>query len=68
MNRPLSHHETIVPREHLDFRIDETIPRYWFRGDAYKTRFFDAVQSGFPTASATSSPACARSATASRTR
>lgn len=48
MNKPLGHHETIVPRENLDFRIDETIPRYWYRGDAYKTRFFDAVQSGFP--------------------
>jgi predicted metal-dependent hydrolase len=48
MNRPPARHETIVPREHLDFRIDGTIPRYWFRGDAYKTRFFDAVQSGFP--------------------
>lgn len=48
MNKPLAHHETIVPREHLDFRIDETIPRYWFRNDPYKTRFFDAVQSGFP--------------------
>ena len=48
MNKPLSHHETIVPREHLDFRLDETVPKYWFRGDAYKTRVFDAVQSGFP--------------------
>lgn len=48
MNKPLGQHETIVPREHLDFRMDEAIPRYWFRGDAYKTRTFDGVQSGFP--------------------
>ena len=48
MSKPLGHHETIVPREDLDFRLDERIPKYWFRGDAYKTRVFDAVQSGFP--------------------
>ena len=48
MNKPLGQHETIIPREHLDFGLDETIPKYWFRGDAYKTRVFDAVQSGFP--------------------
>jgi predicted metal-dependent hydrolase len=48
MNKRRGRHETIVPRERPDFRLDETMPRYWYRGDAYKTRTFDGIQSGFP--------------------
>jgi len=39
---------TIVPRQHLDFGLDGDIPRYWFGGDAFKTRFFDAMSTLFP--------------------
>jgi len=39
----------IVPRERLDFRLDDPdIPKYWFAGDAYKTRLFDALSLIFP--------------------
>ena len=39
----------IVPRERLDFGLDrDDIPKYWFGGDAFKTRFFDAMSIIFP--------------------
>ncbi|CAH0356324.1 metal-dependent hydrolase [Aquabacterium sp. CECT 9606] len=38
----------IVPREHLDFGLDGDIPRHWFGGDPFKTRFFDAMSTLFP--------------------
>lgn len=38
----------IVPREQLDFGLQGDIPRYWFGGDAFKTRFFDALSVIFP--------------------
>jgi uncharacterized protein len=38
----------IVPREKLDFGFDGDIPQYWFGGDAFKTRFFDALSVIFP--------------------
>ncbi len=38
----------IVPREKLDFGLDGDVPRYWFGGDAFKTRFFDAMSTIFP--------------------
>ena len=39
----------IVPRERLDFGLDgDDIPKYWFGGDAFKTRFFDAMSVIFP--------------------
>lgn len=38
----------IVPREKLDFGLDGDIPRYWFGGDPFKTRFFDAMSTIFP--------------------
>ncbi len=48
----MSNHTTpqhpIVPREQLDFGLDGDIPRYWFGGDAFKTRFFDALSVIFP--------------------
>ena len=38
----------IVPREKLDFGFDQDIPKYWFGGDAFKTRFWDALSVIFP--------------------
>lgn len=39
----------IVPRQGLDFGLnDDDIPRHWFGGDAFKTRFFDAMSTLFP--------------------
>ncbi|MBU6281995.1 metal-dependent hydrolase [bacterium] len=38
----------IVPRERLDFDLDGDIPRWWFGGDPFKTRFFDAMSTLFP--------------------
>lgn len=38
----------IVPRQDLDFDLDGDIPRYWFGGDAFRTRFFDAMSTLFP--------------------
>jgi len=39
---------TIVPREKLDFGLDGDIPKYWFGGDPFKTRLFDAMSTIFP--------------------
>ncbi|MEY2844167.1 MAG: hypothetical protein RI920_2204, partial [Pseudomonadota bacterium] len=38
----------IIPREKLDFGLDGDIPTYWFGGDPYKTRLFDAMSLIFP--------------------
>ncbi|MFT3858303.1 MAG: metal-dependent hydrolase [Aquabacterium sp.] len=38
----------IVPREKLDFGLDGDIPKYWFGGDIFKSRFFDAMSTIFP--------------------
>lgn len=39
----------IVPRRDLDFHLrEDDIPRYWFGGDPFKTRFFDALSLLFP--------------------
>ena len=38
----------IVPRQGLDFGLDGDIPRHWFGGDAFKTRYFDALSTLFP--------------------
>ncbi|MDX1668593.1 MAG: metal-dependent hydrolase [Limnobacter sp.] len=40
--------EPIVPRSNLDFQLDQDIPKYWLRGDPFKTRVFDGVQMSFP--------------------
>jgi predicted metal-dependent hydrolase len=39
---------TIVPRERLDFGLDGDIPRHWFGGHPFKSRFFDAMSTIFP--------------------
>lgn len=42
-------HAAIVVRENLDFDLDNpAIPKYWMGGDAFKTRFFDAMSTLFP--------------------
>ncbi len=41
-------HAPIVVREHLDFGLDQDIPRYWMDNDPFKTRFFDAMSTLFP--------------------
>lgn len=38
----------IIPREKLDFGLDGDIPRHWFGGDPFKSRFFDAMSTIFP--------------------
>jgi uncharacterized protein len=38
----------VVPRAGLDFGLDGDIARHWYEGDAFKTRFFDAMSTLFP--------------------
>src|SRR5712692_8363265 len=38
----------IVPRKDPDFGFEGDVPRYWLDGDAFKTRFFDAMSLLFP--------------------
>jgi predicted metal-dependent hydrolase len=46
----VEHHSarTIVPRMDLDFQLDDEIPRYWFGGDPFLSRLFDALSVIFP--------------------
>jgi uncharacterized protein len=44
----LSSSPDIIPREKLDFDLNGDIPRYWFGGDPFKTRLFDALSTVFP--------------------
>jgi predicted metal-dependent hydrolase len=44
----MTQQHTIVPRERLDFGLDGDIPKYWFDGDPFKSRFFDAMSTIFP--------------------
>lgn len=39
---------SILPREKLDFDLAGDIPKYWFDGDKFKSRFFDAMSTLFP--------------------
>lgn len=39
---------SIVQRKGPDFDLDGDIPRHWFGGDPFKTRFFDAMSLLFP--------------------
>jgi predicted metal-dependent hydrolase len=38
---------SIQVRNQLDFHLDD-VPKYWFGGDAYATRFFDSISMLFP--------------------
>lgn len=38
----------VTRRAAPDFNFDGDIPKYWFGGDAFKTRFFDAMSTMFP--------------------
>ncbi|MGH8455489.1 MAG: metal-dependent hydrolase [Stenotrophobium sp.] len=38
----------ITPRRGPDFDLDGDIPKYWLDGDAFKSRFFDAMSILFP--------------------
>jgi uncharacterized protein len=44
----MSQAHDITPREKLDFDLTGDIPKYWFGGDAFKTRLFDAMSTIFP--------------------
>lgn len=35
-------------RDGLDFGLDASVPRHWFGGDAFRSRFFDAMSTLFP--------------------
>ncbi|MCH8178375.1 MAG: metal-dependent hydrolase [Proteobacteria bacterium] len=47
MAHPVAQHP-IVPRERLQFGLDGDIPKHWFGGDPFKTRFWDALSLIFP--------------------
>lgn len=47
MTTPTAQHP-IIPREHLQFGLDGDIPKYWFGGDPFKSRFWDALSIIFP--------------------
>lgn len=40
--------QEIIPRKGPDFGLEGDIPKYWFGGDAFRTRFFDAMSLLFP--------------------
>ncbi|RJF89315.1 metal-dependent hydrolase [Oleomonas cavernae] len=42
------HKNEIVTRENLDFGINESLPKYWWGGNPYRTRLMDAIQCTFP--------------------
>ncbi len=44
----MSSSPSIIPREKLDFGLQGDIPRFWFGGDPFKTRFVDAMSTIFP--------------------
>jgi uncharacterized protein len=38
----------IIVRENINFGLDETVPKYWFLSDPFKTRLFDSMHLTFP--------------------
>ncbi|NNP72972.1 metal-dependent hydrolase [Acinetobacter defluvii] len=47
MNAYVKHQVDPVVRTKLNFKLDE-VPRFWFGGDPFKTRMFDALSLTFP--------------------
>lgn len=47
MNAIMQYQVNPVVRSDLDFKLDE-IPRFWFGGDPFITRMFDALSLTFP--------------------
>ena len=47
MNALVKYQVDPVVRSKLDFKLDE-VPRFWFGGDAFRTRMFDALSLTFP--------------------
>lgn len=47
MNALVKYHVDPVVRSNLNFKLSE-IPRFWFGGDPFKTRMFDALSLTFP--------------------
>ena len=47
MNALVKYQAEPVVRTQLDFKLDE-IPRFWFGGDPFRTRMFDALSLTFP--------------------
>ena len=47
MNAYIQHQVDPVVRKNLDFKLDQ-IPRFWFGGDPFRTRMFDALSLTFP--------------------
>lgn len=48
MNTRISDPNRVIPRENIDFKLDSSIPRYWYTNDPYKTRLMDGMQLYFP--------------------
>jgi predicted metal-dependent hydrolase len=44
----MSHTSSITPRKAPDLGLDGDIPRHWLGGDAFKTRYIDAMAMTFP--------------------
>jgi hypothetical protein len=47
MTQPTAQHP-IIPRERLNFGLDGDIDKYWFGGDPFKSRFWDASATRSP--------------------
>lgn len=47
MNALVQYHVAPIVRSNLDFKLAD-VPRYWFAGDPFLTRMFDALSLTFP--------------------
>ncbi|WP_151745905.1 metal-dependent hydrolase [Acinetobacter soli] len=47
MNAHVQYQVDPVVRMHLDFKLED-VPRFWFAGDPFRTRIFDALSLTFP--------------------
>jgi len=48
MHNRISNPDRVQPRENIDFKLDSSIPRYWWENDPYKICMMDAMQLYFP--------------------